>query len=238
MKLHSLLQTAAVAALFSVLWAIPAQAVTTNITAIYGSGNPDADWDSFVSGNTQIGLRAKETATGATPDNGAGLYTFATGTVWNFEASFNSDVTGGAAGTHLISFVYSWTLSGPGIAGGSQTFSPTLYADNSYGIASTANGAGVEGTFAALGGANTIMQLSQKITFFPFLGSFSNEGLYTLSASMTNLQGTPVNAGSIQIQVGSANVPDAGSSAFLLGISLAVLGALRHSNRRSSLAAR
>jgi hypothetical protein len=237
MKLHSLLQTAAVAALFSVLCAIPARAVTANITAIYGSGNPDSDWDSFVANNTQIGLRAKETATGATPDNGAGLYTFATGTVWNFEASFNSNLSGTAA-THLDSFLYSWTLSGPGIAGGSVTFSPALYVDNSYGIASTANGAGVEGTFGALAGANDIMQLSQKITFAPFLGSFSNEGLYTLSASMTTLQGTPVNAGSVQIQVGSANVPDAGSSALLLGISLVALGALRHSNRRRSLAAR
>jgi hypothetical protein len=231
MKLKSLLALAFAASL-PLLSSLPSHAATASITAIYGSGNPDSDWDSFISNNTQIGLRAKVTATGATPDNGAGLYTFAPGEVWNFEASFNSNLSG-TAGTHLNAYTYSWTLSGPGIAGGSVTFSPTLYGDNSYGIASTANGAGAEGTFAALGGTNDIMQLSQKITFAPFSGSFANQGLYTLSASMLS-QGNVVNSGTIQIQVGAAGVPEFGSTLLLLAGAFIALGAVRRClNRRN-----
>lgn len=207
------------AAFLPLFFALQAQAITANITAIYGTGNPNADWDVFTNGNTQIGLRAKNSTTGATPDNGSGLYTFAPGTLWNFEASFNTNYGTAAPGAMLSAYDYSWTVSGPSIAGGSITFDPTLKIDNSYGTNATANGAGIEGTFGDLGGTNTLMQLSQKITFGPWNGNFNTEGLYTISASMSQ-NGQQVNFGSIQVQVGSANVPDNGKTVAMLAFGL------------------
>ena len=67
-----------------------------NITAIYGGGNPDAGWTTDSGNGIQLGLRAKNRDTGATP-NVNGVYAFSTGynaahtrALWNYEFSINS----------------------------------------------------------------------------------------------------------------------------------------------------
>ena len=87
------------------------------ITAIFGSGNPDSGWVSSVDNNIELGLRAKDRNTGATPNNGAGTYSFATGfsnpptnsrAIWNFEFSINSDDSSGTAPLSSYRYVLSY----------------------------------------------------------------------------------------------------------------------------------
>src|SRR5688500_16347208 len=84
--------------------ALFADSYNTNITAIYGGGNPDTGWTSDSGNGITLGLRAKNRDTGVTPNNGAGVYSFATGynaantrALWNYEFSINS-------GTPFLSF--------------------------------------------------------------------------------------------------------------------------------------
>ena len=51
-----------------------------DITAIFGSGNPDQGWTTFTQDSIQLGLRAKNRTDGTTPNDGAGTYSFPVGT--------------------------------------------------------------------------------------------------------------------------------------------------------------
>ncbi len=228
-------------AVFALL-ALPFQAMAVpqynqNVTAIYGGGNPDGGWVTNTVINagrndTAVSLRGKNTSTGATTNNGAGLYTFTQGESWNFEFSFNTDVNGNNF-WQLGAFAYSLSVDTNPSAGTSfVTFSPTLFTDNSYGDNSTGNGAGVEGSYVANALTNSIMQNSQNIGFFPYLGNQATPGTYDISASILGLTGGVVNTLSIQIQVLGANntpgVPDGGATIGLLALSLLALGVMHH----------
>jgi hypothetical protein len=143
-----------------------------NITAIFGSGNPNTGWTADTSNGIQLALRGKSRIDGSTT-NTNGVYTFPVGAplrgAWNYEFSINSDV----AGVDPLT-TYDFYLSADGDPSGCiqyTTVDPlTHWNDNSYGNNSTANGQGVEGTAAALAGSNNIAQNSQNITFGDYPG--------------------------------------------------------------------
>lgn len=144
-----------------------------NITAIFGSGNPDTGWTADTSNNIQLALRAKSRIDGSTT-NATGVYSFPVGPLprgsWNYEFSINSD---DATGTDPLS-TYDYYISvdnDPSQCIRYTTVDALNYwSDNSYGTDSTANGQGVEGPAAALAGTNNIAQNSQNITFGDYPG--------------------------------------------------------------------
>jgi hypothetical protein len=200
-----------------------------NVTAIYGSGNPDGGWTTETGGGITVGLRGKNRTTGATP-NVNGVYTFPTGTVgsparalWNFEFSINSGTA------PLSSYIYSLSVDlDPSQGVNFLTFNPlTGYGDNSYGNAGTANGQGIEGLASALAGGNTIAQNSQNIVFLglnPLL-----DGTYDYVLTASSAAGGPQATVGITVVVGNggSRVPDAGSTVALLGTALVGLAGLR-----------
>ena len=143
-----------------------------NITAIFGSGNPDTGWTADTSNGIQLALRGKSRVDGSTT-NTNGVYTFPVGSLprgaWNYEFSINSDVAGADPLT-----TYDFYLSADGDPTGCIQYTTvnalTYWNDNSYGNNTTANGQGVEGTAAALAGTNNIAQNSQNITFGDYPG--------------------------------------------------------------------
>ncbi len=152
-------------------WAVVAY--NQNITAIFGGGNPDTGWTADTSNNITLALRAKNRTNGDT-SNVSGVYTFATAPatrgLWNYEFSINSDPAVGVAPLST----YDYYLSADGNPSQCVTFTTvnplSYWQDNSYGINTTANGAGVEGTAAALADSNNIAQNSQNITFGDYPG--------------------------------------------------------------------
>jgi hypothetical protein len=155
------------------LSALAAVLYNQNITAIFGSGNPNTGWTADTSNGIQLALRAKSRIDGSTT-NATGVYSFPVGPAprgaWNYEFSINSDV---AHGTDPLS-TYDYYISVDGDA--SQCIRYTTvdalnyWSDNSYGNNSTANGQGAEGTAAMFAGANNIAQNSQNITFADYPG--------------------------------------------------------------------
>jgi hypothetical protein len=209
----------------------PAQAVNTTITAIYGTGNSDANWTAVTSGNIQLALRAQPAYVGGLlANNGSGTYYTSPGFApaphgsqasWNW--TFSVLNTGG-----LLSADYYLGVDTDPTAGFSAVvFSPVLYGDNSYGIVATANGAGVEGSYAALAAGNTIMQNSENITFFPQSAFGLNPALpgtydFNLYAVGNGLGPNSIHLADVNMRVvvGSSSVPDVGSTLGMLGASL------------------
>lgn len=212
------------------------------ITAIYGDGNPDADWTSSTGTNgIKLALRAKNRTTGEVP-NVNDVYSFAPGVdgggvraLWNFEFSIFS----GSDTTPLNEYDYFLGIDldpSQGISyllGGINAL--TTYPDNAYGDSTTANGAGIVGT-SALGDTNSLAQNSQNITFGyigldPNLDATYNYELFAVSKG-TGVTGTRLAEVGITVVVGKggASVPDGGTTAALLGASL--LGLLALSRRR------
>jgi hypothetical protein len=162
----TLTSVAAVSAFAAVLY-------NQNITAIYGTGNPNTGWTVDTSNGIELGLRAKNRTDGSTT-NAAGVYSFPVGAptrgAWNYEFSINSDRTDG---TDPLS-TYDYYISADGDA--SQCIRYTTvdalnyWADSSYGNNSTANGQGVEGTAATLAATNNVVQNSENITFGDYPG--------------------------------------------------------------------
>lgn len=144
-----------------------------NITAIFGTGNPNGGWTVDTIDNIQLGLRAKDRSSGATPNNGAGAYSFAPSlgprATFNYEFSINSDIAGVQKLTQYD--FYLMADSDPSLGINFAVVAPlTHWGDNSYGINTTANGAGVEGAAATLAADNNIAQNSQNITFWDYPG--------------------------------------------------------------------
>lgn len=213
-----------------------------NITAIFGSGNPDTGWavDSSSSGIT-LGLRAKGYDTGDT-SNVNGTYSFATGFApshpttrasWNWEFSINS----GAPSLPTYDYYVGIDLdSSAGI--NYQIVNPfSTWSDNSYGNSSTANGAGIEASpesfvnSDALAAANSIAQQSQNLVFAggnPLVDGTYNYELYAVEKG-AGANGRRLANSSITVVVGGggASVPDNGSTIAFLGIAFAGIGALR-----------
>lgn len=206
-----------------------ALAYNDTITAIFGSGNPDTGWVSDTQNGVQVAVRAKNRTDGSTPNNGAGVYSFATGTApastrarWNWEFSANSDVLG-TSGDSLLD--YTWLLSvdtDPSAAASFTTFNPfAFYLDNELGNNSTANGAGVIDPFNL--GLYNVGQNSQNITFAPW--SLDPNANATYDFVFAAYDGTrQIASTEMQVVVGSGGtrVPDNGSTFGMM----AMMGAL------------
>jgi hypothetical protein len=214
-----------------------------NITAIFGSGNPDTGWTTDgVAGDLYLGLRAKNRGNADTT-NVAGVYSYATPldpnnaarAIFNYEFSISTD--GVLAGSGLDFYLAADTDPTAGISYFTVN-ALTFYNDNSYGaFGVTANSAGAEGTFAALGGNNNLAQNSQNIAFLGMPVNVPNATYnYELYAVTAGALPNATRVASVGITVivgqGGAAVPDAGSSALLLGLGLAGMIALR--SRRSA----
>lgn len=233
--------------------AVTTPAWATSITAIYGGGNPDAGWTTATSGELQLGLRAKDRTTGDT-SNVNGTYSFATAPsprgLWNYEFSINSDVNSANGTTSLAASPYDFYLTvdqDPSQGFSGVTVDPlTHWFDNSFGNNSTANGAGVEGLAAILGGGNNLVQNSQNITFAGFAGIGGYPGgaellapnaTYTYElfavAKGAGVGGARVAEVDINVVVGAGGtaVPDSGATALLLGLGVAGMAGVRFRKR-------
>lgn len=196
-----------------------------DITAIFGTGNPNTGWTISTNNGLTLGLRAKNRVTGSTVNDGAGNYSFATAPaprgLWNYEFSIDS------GNSVLTSFNYVLKVDTDASAGVSLVaIDPlTYWWDNSFGTASTLNGQGTEGPAAILAGSNSIAQNSQNITFGDYPG-----GALTLSPDATYryellaLDSTGATLASVHMNVivgqGGAATPDAGSTLSLLGAAM------------------
>jgi hypothetical protein len=187
-----------------------------DITAIFGSGNPNTGWTADTSSNIQLALRAKSRIDGSTT-NVNGTYTFAVGPAprgaWNYEFSINSDVT---AGIDPLT-TYDFYLSVDGDPSGCiryTTIDPlTYWQDNSYGNNTTANGQGVEGPAAGLAPTNNVAQNSQNITFGDYPGGPQVLGNATYNYELYAVEkgagpnGQRLASVGITVRVGSGGVP-------------------------------
>ena len=226
----------ALSALSPSLWAV---SYDQNITAIFGTGNPNTGWTADSQNGLQLGLRAKARIGGSTA-NVSGTYSFATAPatrgLWNYEFSINSDSVNGTA--PLTSYDYYLAVDRDPSQGVLYSVVDPLakWADNAYGNNSTANGAGTVGTATALAGLNNVAQNSENITFSDYPGgalpldpnaTYSYE-LYAV-AKGTGVNGTKLADVGITVVVGNggAAVPDAASTCTLLGVAFTGLAALR-----------
>jgi len=216
-------------------WAI---AFNQNITAIFGTGNPDTGWTTDTSaGGIQLGLRAKDRDTASTA-NASGVYSYATGFAvsnpararWNWEFSINS------GGVNLDNFDFYISVdTDPSQATSYTTVNAlTFFADNSYGNNATANGAGVEGPAAALASGNNIAQQSQNLVFVggnPNLDATYDYVLYAVAPGAGS-GGAHLAETRITVVVGNGGaVPDTGSTLALLGLGIAALTGFSYRQR-------
>lgn len=192
--------------------AAPVTTENANITAIFGTGNPNTGWQQVAdsSANLILGLRAKDRTSGATPNDGAGTYSFASGSTWQIEFSVNN------TGASLLSSTYKYLLQINGSPVDLSTFP-----DNAYGTSATANGAGTVGTFATEAATHNIMQNSERNSF-GFINDTA-DGTYTFELDVKNVDGVTIDSDTIHVQVGS--VPDSGTGIAGLGIICALLWA-------------
>lgn len=247
LRMHNVLRLLLCASL-----APAAFAADTNITAIFGGGNPDTGWTAVTSNNIQLGLRAKgrnlTPYAGTVPSDGNGTYTFATQIgirgPFNYEFSINAD-KGGLGGLSLLSYDFYIAVDHDSSQGISYSLANPLtqWLDNSFGNNSTTNGNGVEpvtladvGSFPAL---FTIAQNSQNITFGGATGypggpiPLEANATYTYElfavASGAGADGARLASTSMTVVIGAggAAVPDATSTMALVGLALAGLVGLR-----------
>jgi hypothetical protein len=155
------------------LSALAAVLYNQNITAIFGSGNPDTGWTADTSNGIQLGLRAKNRVDGSTT-NATGVYSFPVGPVprgaWNYEFSINSDVTNGTAPLSTYDYYISADDDASQCIRYATVDALNYWSDSSYGNNNTANGQGVEGPAATLAATNNVAQASQNITFGDYPG--------------------------------------------------------------------
>ena len=179
------------------------------ITYINGAGNPNTGWVGNESDDILLGIRADNRATGATPNNGAGTYTFAPGLIsgkadWNYQFTINSDPQSGTLA--LTTYNYYLTLSVNGVQLGTAVDVLAAFPDNTYGNNSSTQGNGVTvgtpATDAALAAASNVAANSESITF---LGLPNNGGVYDFDlyavAAGTGPNGTKLDDVSMEVQV-------------------------------------
>ena len=179
------------------------------ITYINGTGNPNTGWVSDTANNILLGIRADDRLTGATPNNGAGTYTFLPGLVpsghgpvadWNYQFTFNSDPAGNTLPLSSYNFWLTLSING-GPAG--TPFNLLTLPDNSYGNNGTANGAGTVGT-GALAATHTVAANSESITFLslPNTGGIYQFDLYaTPNNDLNGLGNDQLDAVSMTVDV-------------------------------------
>lgn len=237
---RTLVWTLAAVALASALvpsvWAV---SYDQNITAIFGSGNPNTGWTTDTDSGITLGLRGKQrypTSSTSTANNN-GTYSFATGFIppannratWNWEWSINS---GQAAVDAFDYYVGIDTDPSQGISY-TTVNALTWWTDNEFGTSSTANGGGLKPTEAGFTtlGDYSIAQQSQNLVFAsgnPNLDATYNYQLFAV-AKGAGENGTRLADVGITVVVGQggAAVPDAGSTLALLGAALTGLAAFR-----------
>lgn len=225
--------------LLAMVVAVPAMAVTVtndpstqfNVTHVptFGDGtNPTGGWVGTVN-NAGVGafVRAKHRTDGTTPNDGAGVYNFPTGTapsstraVWNFE--FSAMVPVGMALA-----AYDWALTvqwGANIV----TFNPfAAFLDNEFGTPSTPNGAGTINPLLYLSPTVNIGGNSENITFGYWGGDpNANETYYVSLAATDLLTGDEAVRSNMAVVVGTA-VPDGGATALMMAPVLGIIGLMR-----------
>ncbi len=185
------------------------------ITAIFGSGNPDTGWTVVSTDEVTLALRAKNRETASTA-NVNGVYSEPTGyqapnnnrARWNWELSI--EVKDGV----LTDYDYYVEIDGdPSTAVDIQTVNVlSFWNDNSYGTSDTANGQGVEGPSAIYAGSSTIAQQSQNIVFLPLPQDPTQNATYTYTlyavAAGADPDGERIASVSITVVVGTGGVQD------------------------------
>lgn len=210
---------------------------TGNVTnnAIFGSGNANGFWTGINVNGIEVALRGKlRYDLAGAPQNifnydGDRTYTFdpilsnapLNRSIFNFEFSINSNSDGSTA-SNLNAYTYLLEVDTDPTAGTSffgLGFNPLVaISDNSYGNNGTAQSGGIEGTFAALGGANNLAQNSHNLGF-GYTASPQTLGLYTFNLSVLNPNNNNevLAKTSIDIRVGA--VPEPGIlTLFALGL--------------------
>jgi hypothetical protein len=199
-----------------------------SITAIMGTGNPDVNWNKVTDtdNNLELGLRAKQRFSTFTGTDNNGNYTFPANTAWNIEFSINVDPND-VGGITLASTGYSYLLDIDGL--GTINLA-TTFGDNSYGNNGTANGAGVEGTFASLGSTYNIMQNSE---LHNWLGL--GEGGHTFDLMVQDQAGKTLTSDRITVNGGYAPVPEpstyAAGAVMLLPFGISMLRMVRKTRK-------
>jgi hypothetical protein len=207
-------------------------AYNANVTAIFGTGNPNTGWVTFTDAgdDLQLSLRAKDRVSGATPNDGAGMYIFTSGVVpsttrakWNYEFSINADPLN--LGQTLNKLDYYLTLTPPG--GSPMTVDAYSFGDDSFGNNSTPNGGGTANS-GSLASSLNIAQNSENITFAPFSYNPFTQGIYAI-----DLYATTVGAGPGGTHIADANilvsVPEPSTAAFM---GMATLGFITRFRKR------
>ena len=144
-----------------------------NITAIFGTANPNTGWTADTSNGIQLALRAKSRDDGSTT-NATGVYSFPVGAAprgsWNYDFSINSDVTNGTNPLTTYDYYISVDNDPSQCIRYTTVNALNYWQDSSYGNNSTGNGQGVEGPAATLGATNNVAQNSENITFGDYPG--------------------------------------------------------------------
>ena len=150
-------------------------AYNVNITAIFGSGNPNTGWTADTNHGITLALRGKDRATASTA-NSSGVYgSYATGldpdsssprATWNWEFSINSGTV------NLSSYDYYVGIDSDRSACINYTVvdALTFWNDNSYGNNTTLNGQGVEGSSGPPNNYATTYNIAQQSQNLVFAG--------------------------------------------------------------------
>ncbi|HYG22127.1 MAG TPA: VPDSG-CTERM sorting domain-containing protein [Verrucomicrobiae bacterium] len=225
-------------ALVGTISSASADSYNQNVTAIFGSGNPNTGWTTDTGSGLTLALRGKNRHPATSTANVNGVYSFATGTippannraVWNWEFSASS----GTAPLTAYDYYIGIDIDASQGVNYQYVNALTFWTDNEFGTAATANGAGLTPAQGALAPSNyTVFQNSQNIVFGPANGNPLIDGTYEYELfavqAGAGLGGARLAEVDITVVVGAggARVPDAGSTAMLLGTGLLGLAGLR-----------
>lgn len=247
MKLIRFLITAITLSFLALPFQAMAVTYNNNITAIFGSGNPNTGWVVDSAGGVTLGLRLKDRTNGDTT-NVNGVYSYATPLAAVNRAIYNWEFSISTGNTPLAQSGYDFYVAfdTDNSAGTSMTaillsaLVPAIN-DNAYGTAGvTGNGAGTVGTYATLGGTNNLMQNSENDAFFGVnytaLDATRNYSLFAVAsgAGEFGTRVASVDAVGIIGRGGAAAVPEGGATIAMLGMGLFSLGLMHYRRPRQS----
>jgi hypothetical protein len=225
------------------------------ITSIFGSGVSDTGWwDAGANSSTmQIAMRARDTTTDATTNNGNGTYYMPVGhgsssniPLWNFELSIFTDPLGLNPGSTVLSSFYilsidknpasgqqSWTTFGLIWGPSSSIIPPYPYSEWSVGNIDTPNGGGTEdGTFSA----HSKAQLSTSMNFPMAPWGNGDPDIDATYDFILRAYSYPVGDESVYQEVrmrvvvgngGPLSIPDTGTTLGMIGAAFLGLGLIR-----------